>query len=212
MDTFNIIKRNRKYFAAIKGSYKCRILIDSNSDGLEIGEHQLDVEDISVRTKYGVDLIFKLKGSAEEQSSAGICTLRTPRYNSVLVEKCRTLGGKWDRDAKAWVFSGLVSGEVDLLDEIYNSDLVGVELTAKDLVSQRHAPVEFAGFSLAKASDRDSGAVLCDGVALIAGKVRSGGSVKNWVTVVEEGTVLRMEVPRSLIKFADQSDFDIKLI
>ena len=212
MDTFNIIKRNRKYFAATKGGYKCKIIIDSSSEGLEPGEHALEVEDVSVRSKFGVDLIFKLKGSVEAQASAGICTLRTPCYNSILVGKCRSLGGKWDPDVRAWVFSGLVSDEVDLLDEIYNSDLVGVELTAKDLVAELHAPVEFAGFSLAKATGRDSGAILCDGVALLSGKVRSGGSVKNWVTVIEEGTVLRLEVPRLLIDSADQSDFDVKLI
>ena len=212
MDTFNIIKRNRKYFEAKKDGYDCKILIDKNSEGLELGEHTLAVEDISIRSQYGVDLKYKLKASAAEQQSAGICTLKTPSYNALLVEKCRALGGKWDPDARAWVFSGIVSDEIEALDEIYNSDPVAVELTAKSELSAWHAPVDFLGFSLARATGRDSGAKLADGVALMSGKIASGGSMKNWATVIRDGSVLRLEVPRALIDSAEQDDFLITLL
>lgn len=201
METFNILKRNRKYFAAsMANGYKCKILIDANSDGLALGEHELDVDDISVRSKYGVDLIFKLKASVEAQEAAGICSLRHYTYNDILIEKCRDLGGKWDSEEKAWVFSGLVEDEVELLDEQFNSDLIGVELTFKSEESVCCDAIRFCGLKLASASGRDSGAKLGDGVSLISGSVTSGGSVKNWTTRITEGTVLRLQIPAQIIE------------
>lgn len=216
MKTFQITKKNRKYFAAkLEGKYPCKILIDADSESLEPGEHTLEVEDISVRSKYGTDLIFKLKGSVEEQQDAGICTLRSDRYNSELTEACRNLGGKWDGEEKVWVFSGMVADEVEALDVRYNSQLVTVELTNEDAVSQWHGPVEFLGFSLARAYGRDSGAKLADGVAVIEGGARSGGSVKNWTTVMSAGSVLRLQIPSALLDgdTAGRADgFDFRVI
>lgn len=91
MKEFNVLKKNRKYFAASLNGYKCRILIDELSQNLSIGTQLLDVEDISVRSKYGTDLIFKLKSSIEEQNESGFITL-TSTYNTYLVDKCRALG------------------------------------------------------------------------------------------------------------------------
>ncbi|EOX4801897.1 hypothetical protein ACU440_002650 [Vibrio alginolyticus] len=94
----NIIKRNRKYFAAETASkHKCKLLIDSNSENLELGEHCLAVEDISVRSKYGTDLIYKLSASAEAQAEQGIVSLKSD-YNSLLVEECHRLDGAWDKE------------------------------------------------------------------------------------------------------------------
>lgn len=216
MKTFNIIKKNRKYFAATTNGYKCKILIDSNSENLEIGEYTLEVDDISVRTKYGTDLIFKLSSSVEEQKDVGICTLQHHAFNKILVEKCRNLGGKWDGDT--WVFSGMVESEVEELDVVFNSELVTIEITNEDEVREWHDAVTFAGYSLAKARDRDSGAKLADGVALIEGKATSGGSAKNWVTKLVENSVLRLQVPCDLLTELDAEktgvidDFNYKII
>jgi hypothetical protein len=213
MQTFNIIKKNRKYFAAKLGKYPCKILIDSRSESLTTGEHALEVDDISVRSKYGIDLIFKLKADLAVQAAAGICTLRTKLYNKIMVEECRNLGGKWDKEQGAWIFSGIVSEEVEILDERYNSSLIAVELTAVDDIGQHNEAVSFLGYTLATAYGRDSGAKLADGVALIRGQVGSGGSMKNWRTVVESGTVLRMELPK-LVLDSDNGDsgFNVKII
>ena len=164
MKTFNIIKKSRKYFSATTGGYPCKILIDSNSGSLEPGQQELEVDDISVRSKYGCDLIFKLSASVSEQKTAGICTLRTPLYNSVMVSECHNLGGKWDSDAKAWVFSGIVADKVELLDEKYGSSLIPVEITFTDYLWGSKGPAELCGFIIAKASGRDSGANLGQGI------------------------------------------------
>lgn len=74
MEEFNVLKKNQKYFAALLNGCKCRIVIDENSSDLPLGEQLLDVEDISVRSKYGVDLVFKLQSSIEEQAESGVVT------------------------------------------------------------------------------------------------------------------------------------------
>lgn len=197
--TFNIIKKNRKYFAATVNGYKCKIMIDDNSQALEVGEHELIVDDISKRTKYGTDLIFKLAAEAQKQQSAGIVTLSHHTYNSKLVAKCRAMGGRWDAETDCWVFSELVEDRVEQLDEIYNSPLIPVEITALSGVDKGKGPVSFCGYTIARAYGRDSGAKLGDGISQISGSIYSGGSVKNWKTCISEGAVFRLYIPEELL-------------
>ena len=201
MKTFNIVKKNRKYFAAVlDNKYNCKILIDANSENLALGQHTLEVEDISVRSQYGTDLIYKLAAAAEEIKNAGICTLQIPFYNAILVDECHKLGGKWDAEEKAWIFSGIVSDKVEELDAKYNSTLIDVEITFNENAYGSKAPVFIAGFKIATATGRDSGAKLAENIALIAGKVVSCGSVKNWGTEIIEGSVIRMQIPADCIE------------
>lgn len=176
----NILKRNRKYFAAETDSKrKCKLLIDSNSENLELGEHCLAIEDISVRSKYGTDLIYKLSVSAEVQAEQGIVSLKAD-YNSQLVKECRKLGGSWDKEQNAWIFPGFVADEVEELDEIYNSAPITVEITAIEEIRAYGKGIEFLGRPLCRAFGRDSGARIDSDIALISGYATSGGSQKNW--------------------------------
>lgn len=212
MKTFNIIQKNRKYFSAkLDSKYPCKIVIDNNSENLALGTQELEVDDISVRSKYGTDLIFKLAAPADAIADAGICTLKTPFYNQNMVTECHNLGGKWDADEKAWVFSGIVADKVELLDEKYNSELVNVEITFNETARGDREPVYLAGFKIAQAWGRDSGAKLAEGISLIAGDVSSCGSVKNWGTRIAEGTVIRMQIPRLCLDDIGQ-DVDVKEI
>lgn len=215
MQTFNIIKRNRKYFAATTNSgHKCRILIDSNSEILELGTQKLAVIDISVRSGFGVDLIFKLRGSLEEQKEAGLRTLSHYKYNAWLVSRCKELGGTWDAKAKCWIFNGLVEDEVDELDYLYNSELVGVELIAKKTIESCRSAIYFLGYRLAAANSRDYGAKIESDVAFISGNITSGGSYKNWDTIIEKDTVIRLHVPSKLLEseVGTVGNFDYKIL
>ena len=213
MKEFNILRRGRKYFTATTGAYTCKILIDAASENLDLGPQTLDVDDISVRSKYGTDLIFKLKTSAKEQEQAGICTLRHFRYNHDLVERCRELDGLWDRDAKAWVFSALVEDQVELLDIYWNNDIVHVQITLPNGLTARCQAVTIGGYTIATASGRDSGATVAQGVALISGDVDSGGSRVNWETEIAEGSVLRLRMPKALIAdLAQYQDYQIEIL
>ena len=211
MTPFTLLKKNRKYFAAIVKGHKAKIIIDSNSEDLPLGEHTLDLEDKSVRTKYGTDLIFELKGSAKEQQDAGICTLTAP-YNTLLVEQCRELGGKWDGQASTWVFSGLISDQIEELEALYSEDMTPVQITALEQCEGYQDPVTCAGVVIARASGRDSGAELGHDIAKVSGSINSGGSVKNWKTIVKEGSVFRFMMPKGLIELVDTDDWCIEVI
>ena len=210
MKTFNVVKKNRKYFAAIlEGKYKCKLLIDDSSKDLELGSHNLEVDDISVRSKYGTDLIFKIK--AGSSLSGGICTLKHDRYNSILREECRRLGGTWDSKERAWIFGAFVEDEVEELDEIFNSPMATYELTFTETLYGYSAPACYCGYTLATATARDSGATLEPNIAIIEGEATSGGSIANWLTKIVAGTVIRMELPALVVeKYAGQHKDDVE--
>ncbi|MFC1234410.1 hypothetical protein [Vibrio sp. F74] len=208
----NIIKRNRKYYAAKTAhGADCKILIDDHSEELELGDQILAVEDISIGSKYGTDLIYKLKASAKEQVRQGITSLRAD-YNAILVDESRALGGSWDKDEKAWIFPGFVSKEVDKLDEIFNSNLVTIEITAREEICEYQKGIDFLGRPLCKAFGRDSGARINSDIAVISGYATSGGSRNNWQTILSEGTVLRLQMPSKLLELYQDDRFDVKVI
>ena len=189
--SLTLVKKNRMYFAAKNaGGYDCKVRITAESEGLEIGKHDLLVEDWSIRSKYGTDLIYVVKADIKE---TGIVTLQHFAYNSLLVQKCRDLGGKWDADQKAWIFSSIVNDKVEALDVGFNETILNLEITAKKDVFGYQDAVEFNGYRIAIARGRDSGAKLADGVSMISGEIDSSGSVKNWNTKVAEGSVFRLK-------------------
>lgn len=203
---FNVLKKNRKYFAATKNGYKCKIAIDSNSENLELGEQELLVNNISIRTKYGTDLIYKLAADTAEQEAAGITTLQHDRYNHMLHKSCKELGGKWDGESGAWVFSSIVEDKVEELDALYNSKLIPVQVTALEDNYKDKDAMYLLRYKLAQASGRDSGATLADGISVIEGKFTSGGSRANWDTRCSEGTVFRMMIPAALIETMTETE------
>lgn len=209
---FNVLKKNRKYFAAkTQSGWDCKILIDSNSQDLQLGEHILDVEDISIRTKFGSDLKYKLKATVNEHAEKGIVTL-VSSFNTLLADRCRELGGKWDREVNAWLFPAFVADEIEELDELFNSFPIAVEIIAKNDVFGERSPIHLFGVELCRAYSRDSGACIQEGVALITGEVTSCGSSKYWKTVIRAGSTLRLQVPSNLLKYYDDSRFVVRTV
>jgi hypothetical protein len=209
--TLDIIKKNRKFFAVRHNGYECKLVIDEASESLELGKQELLVDDVSVRTKYGTDVIYKLHAAAAEQKEAGICTL-IHSYNQTLIEKCRELGGRFDQDAKAWVFSSIVADKVEELDALYNNDHVTVEITAIDARRGSREPLRVVGYTLATAYGRDSGAKVAEEVALIEGRVDSGGSMKNRYTVAHKGSKFRLKMSRAIAATIDTEKWAVAII
>ncbi|QPL56161.1 hypothetical protein [Vibrio navarrensis] len=203
---FNVIKKNRKYFAATADNNKsCKILIDDYSKDLALGEHFLAVKDISVRSKYGTDLIYKLAANVEEQTKLGICSLKSA-YNTLLIEECRKLGGTWDKSQGAWIFSSIVEKEVEELDQIT------IEIEAIEEIQEHGKAIEFLGYPVCKAFSRDSGARIETGIALLSGYATSGGSKNRWTTVLSEGATLRLKIPVDLLNIYEDKKFQVKTI
>lgn len=77
--------------------------------------------------------------------------------------------------------------------------LVSVKVLFDESRCVSQGPFVMLGRVLASAVGRDSGAKLGDGVRLRDGRVRSGGSIKNWLTVIDEGTELVVhDVPEAM--------------
>jgi len=142
----------------------------------------------------------------------------TSPYHPDFPKRARSLGGKWA--APKWVFDVRDEPRVRALcREVYGDDgetpvgdLVTLQVSFAPSVSMHgeRAGIYLAGRCVAQAYGRDSGAKLGHGVVLVhgtAGKVgwgltpdavRSGGSMKNWMTVIEGPCVIEMrDVPRA---------------
>lgn len=192
----NIIKKNRKYFACTLNGVSVKLIIDDNSKDLLLGEHDLLIEDVSIRTKFGTDIIYKVVGEVKKDK---IVTLQSHCFNEDLVDSCRKLGGKWDAEASVWVFSQIVEKEVDELDRLYNDDIVVVDIEALDDVVSYTSSVTFMGYTIARAFGKTSGAKLGVNIKMLDGNISSGGSAKNWYTKIDKGSRFRIEISKNLL-------------
>lgn len=112
-------------------------------------------------------------------------------YNSIFVEGAHKLNGQWVKPH--WVFDARDEARVDaLIRTVYGDadDLCTLRITWTSSGRAPQAPITVHGRSIATAWGRDSGAKLAEGVILLQGGFDSGGSVKNWVTTVAQGTVV----------------------
>lgn len=206
----DVVKKNRVYFKCLnEKGYEVKLKITPKSESLPLGKQNLLVNDISIRSKYGVDVIYDLESEIKTEE----IVILKHRFNSWLVESCRKLGGKWDKENKVWAFSKIVEDKIEELDFKYNSDIVLIEITAINDTHQLRNSVEFLGYPLAYATGRDSGAQVSDSVALISGRIDSSGSSKNWATQIYKNTSFRLKVSKNLLKDREIiDDFSIKIV
>jgi len=126
-------------------------------------------------------------------------------YNPEYVDKIKKMGGRWDSAAKVWTVDPRnVEVVRQAMREVYGqddrpADLVSVKVTMLSSKSEGRGPVVMLGRTIASAWGRDSGARIGEGVVFVEGGADSGGSVKNWETVVTKGSVIIIhDVPRAL--------------
>lgn len=151
----------------------------------------------------------------------GTAKVFTP-YHKMFVENIKNIGGrKWCPSEKCWTvpeseigtvrkYMQEVFGETDLPDA-EGKVTVKVTFTA-DAIAERGAVVLF-GKTIARAIGRDSGARVGDEATLIEGKIDSGGSARNWRTVVEEGTTFTVRnVPRAALEMDTEYDVTTEIL
>jgi len=128
-------------------------------------------------------------------------------YHPEFVHRARKLRGDWD--GKAWVFDETMLDYVkDLMIKCYGvtgevpyETCILVVTNYND--SNYGGACELFGRTIAKAWGRDSGAKLGDDIFLINGSIGSGGSVKNWKTVVTDATLEIHDFPLPRTEFED---------
>ena len=100
-----------------------------------------------------------------------------------------------------------VYGETDLMDE---DERITVKVTFNHDEGKITAPIVLFGKEIARAWGRDSGAKVGEDVTLLSGNVHSGGSLANWRTEIDKGTVLKIRnLPRKALEI--ENDYDISV-
>lgn len=120
-------------------------------------------------------------------------------YNSDFVRRIKNIGGtRWDGKRKCWTIPAesidacreimkIVYGCCDLEE---NVKTVKLRLTFSDDISECCGDVVLFAKTLCHAYGRDSGGRAGDDVAYIKGEPKSGGSAKNWRSIVPGGSVV----------------------
>lgn len=129
-------------------------------------------------------------------------------YHLDFVKEIKMIGGaKWNVREKCW---NIPKDAVDSCRKIMlrvfgETDLPSMEkklkLRVKMLTDLEEycGPVQMFGKLIAYARGRDSGAKVGSAVVFEEGKPRSGGSARNWLTIVPEGSVIIIpDVPQSM--------------
>ena len=135
--------------------------------------------------------------------------LSTP-YNANFVAAIKRIGGaRWDRDRRVWAIPAEAIDQArEIMRRVYGEDdrpsaepSVSVKLTFSDRICEWRAPVTILGKTIASAWGRDSGARVGDDVAFVEGRPESGGSMKNWYSVVPAGCVVVLHnVPQAALQ------------
>jgi len=136
----------------------------------------------------------------------------TSPYHPELPSRAKALGGKFSGEKKAWYFDLRDEQRVrDLAIDLFgtdgenNTETVTLRVTFPQGHREHTDGVYVAGRCIARAYGRKSGAKLGDGVVLIRGDIGSGGSVQNWYTSIEPGSVFEIrDVPRQAAEKAMQ--------
>jgi hypothetical protein len=124
---------------------------------------------------------------------------------------------KWDAENRVWIIEGNCEKTLNnLLAKHYNYQIgsknIKIKLTALKDDYEYCDSVRVAGFPIARAWGRDSGARVCENVVLISGSIKSGGSMKNWCTKVAAGAVFEMTIPESAVENIDKEIWKVEII
>ncbi|KPY97918.1 hypothetical protein ALQ37_200095 [Pseudomonas syringae pv. aptata] len=117
-------------------------------------------------------------------------------YDDQFIKGAGNSSGKFSNSQNCWIFPARSEAKTRaLLIEIFGTDdtatspKVDVRVTFPNMYYANKDAIRLAGRMLARATSRDSGAILGDDVELVSGWVRSDGSAKNWETRTSEGSV-----------------------
>lgn len=121
-----------------------------------------------------------------------VAKVYTP-YNKEFIARLKLLGGKWSSAESCWKVPAFALEDTrKAMRDIYGRDdtetkTVDITIRTTEDISEHCAPVVMYGRTVASAFGRDSGAKSGNGVIFRSGSPKSGGSVKNWYTLIPEG-------------------------
>ena len=143
----------------------------------------------------------------------GKAAIYTP-YNADFVSQIKLLGGRWNPLERCWTVAEFKVDEVRaVMRSVYGQDdqpvseTVDVIPTFTKQYSKRCAPVTILGRTIAAARGRDSGARIGEDVMFLEGKPESGGSIRNWETIIPVRSVVKLpNLPKIATEECDLPD------
>lgn len=145
----------------------------------------------------------------------GKAKVYTP-YNADFVKKIKKIGSaRWDSAERCWAIpENAVNSCREIMQSVYGEtdissiNKVDIRITFIEEYSEYCKAVTMFGKTIARAYGRDSGATVGDDAAFVKGEPNSGGSCKNWKTIIPEGCVVDVHgVPENML-----SDYDSKYV
>ena len=121
---------------------------------------------------------------------------------------------KWDASQQGWLIDADFENDISQkLIKTFGSDgsteveTVSAYITFTENKIEKRKPIGVAGLVFARANGRDGGATTGEGVALLEGEISSGGSAKNWESIVKEGAKFKVtKLIKTLIKDLEKVD------
>ncbi len=149
----------------------------------------------------------------------GVANVYTP-YNPDFVKKIKGIGGaKWNSSEKCWsIPETAVEAAREIMTDVYGysdtkeNETISLKVTFNESISEWRDDVVLFGKVLAHAYGRDSGARVGDDVAYISGGATSGGSVKNWNSVVKKGSVAILSNVNKAVYEKSKNDYNDDII
>lgn len=140
-------------------------------------------------------------------------------YNPDFANAIKVIGGKkWETVERCWsVPETAVSAVRAIMEDVYGysdqvpNDTISLKVTFLIDASSICSDVVLFGKVMTHASGRDSGARVGDDVAYIRGGASSGGSTKNWCSIVEEGSIAILSNVNKSIYEKAEAEPDIKV-
>ena len=136
-------------------------------------------------------------------------------YNRDFIQRVKSSirDGRWEPNKECWTFHKQALIVVKhILKEVFGweegSPQLKIRIIAKRDLESICDSVKMANVPIARAWSRDGGARVAEGVLLESGSMFSGGSVRNWKTIVKEGAQFILEVPEFITKNIDSDYWD----
>lgn len=139
--------------------------------------------------------------------TVGTAAYITTPYNPDFVARVKALSGHWDASSRRWkVKAQAVDAVRAAMMEIYGEsdqpstdERVTVIVRVAKEIETYTAPVTLFGKVVAAAYGRDTGARVGSDAAFSKGAPTSGGSARNWATVIPAGCEIEIyNVPRAM--------------
>lgn len=145
-------------------------------------------------------------------------------YSSIFVKKINGIGGaRWNSSKRCWIVPvESVDAIREIMRQVYGKDdspageceTLKLRIIVKKELSNSCDDVNLFGKCLCHATGRDSGGRPGNDVFYVAGKPNSGGSVKNWKSIVPVGSEIILSNVSKLMyeEYVPNGDVSMELV